>query len=134
MKKILFIVFLISATLFATAQTKPILVTTTSYSKVLDTVLSTATKSTTPFAIGQWKAGLTAQVEVTKISGTVGGSIGLYGSMGGTVFTLIGSAATATDATNSYSFNTTVAWKYFQVKYTGASGQSASFKTYLLPY
>jgi hypothetical protein len=116
------------------AQTKASLVTTTTYGNTLDTVVNTASKVTTPLIIGAWKLGVTAQVIVTKISGTVGGSIGLYGSMDGTNFNLIGSASTPSDASANYSFNTTAAWKYYQVKYTGTGTMSASMKTYIMPY
>ena len=118
----------------SSAQIAPKLLTTTSYGNTLDTVVSTASKVTTPFRVANWKTGVTAQVIVTKISGTVGGSIGLYGSMDGTNWSLVGSASTPSDASANYSFNSTVAWYYWQLKYTGASGQSASMKSYIYPY
>lgn len=134
MKKLIFLMAFAFIGYCANAQVKPTLVTTTSYTKTLDTVVNAGAKVTTAFPIGAWKAGVTVQVIVTKISGTVGGSLGLYGSMDGTNFTLIGSAATPSDASANYSFNTTVCWKYYRVGYTGTGTMSASFKTYVLPY
>lgn len=117
-----------------TYQVKPVALTTTSYGNALDTVTNTASKVTTPFRVSNWHLGVTAQVVVTKISGTVGGSIGLYGSMDGTNFTLIGSATTPSDASANYSFNTTAAWYYYQLKYTGTGTMSASIKPFIMAY
>jgi hypothetical protein len=89
---------------------------------------------TTAFRVSNWHTGVTAQVVVTKISGTVGGSLGLYGSMDGTNWSLIGSASTPSDASANYSFNTTAAWYYYRISYTGTGTMSASFKAFLLPY
>lgn len=137
MKKIivfLFAVLLISVS--ATAQQAPRLLTTTSYGNTLDTVLSTATKVTTAAAgvVSNFRIGVTAHVIVTKISGTVGGTLAFQGSMDGVNFSTIGSAATPSDATANYSFNTTVGWRFYRISYTGSTGQSASFKSYLYPY
>lgn len=137
MKKVLSILFLIALFYTGNAQSnsvKAIALTTTSYGNVIDTVLSTATKVTTPFRVSSWGNGVTAQVVITKISGTVGGSLGLYGSMNGTNWTLIGSASTPSDGSANYSFNTVAYWYYYQISYTGSSGQSASFKSYIAPY
>lgn len=135
MKKIIVLLLLAVGFAFTSnAQIAPKLVTTTSYGNTLDTVVSTATKVTTPFKVTKLNIGVTAQVIVTKISGTVGGLIALQGSMDGVNFTTIGSATTPSDASATYSFNTVVGWYYYRVSYTGASGQSASFKTYLFPY
>lgn len=137
MKKI--IAFLLVASLFAvqaTAQQAPRLLTTTAYGNTLDTVDNTESHVTTALAgiVSNFRTGVTAQVIVTKISGTVGGTLGLYGSMDGTNFSLIGSAATPSDATANYSFNSVVAWRYYRIGYTGTGTMSASFKSYLYPY
>lgn len=137
MKKIFFIVFLSAATLFAAAQSTqvaPRALTTTSYSNALDTVTNAATKVTTASKVANWRNGVTAHVVVTKISGTVGGSIALQGSMDGTNWSTIGSASTASDGTANYSFNTAVAWYYYRISYAGTGTMSASFKAFLLPY
>lgn len=115
MKKFLFLI-LLAAFSFASqaqvAQVRPTALTTTSYSNALDTVTNTATKVTTPFRVSSFKSGVTAQVVVTKISGTVGGTLALQGSMDGTNWSTIGNAATPSDGTANYSFNTAVAWYY----------------------
>jgi len=137
MKKIIFLLFAFAMfAISATAQQAPRLLTTTSYGNTLDTVVNTAAKVTTASkgVVSNFGKGVTAHVIVTKISGTVGGSIALQGSMDGVTFLTIGSAATATDATNSYSFNTTVGWRYYRINYTGTGTMSASFKSYLYPY
>lgn len=137
MKKILFLLCLCTTVMVMQAQTfavKPVALTTTSYGIALDTVTNAGSKVTTPFRVANWHLGVTAQVVVTKISGTVGGSIGLYGSIDGTNWSLIGSASTPTDATANYSFNTTVSWYYYQLKYTGTGTMSASIKAFIQPY
>lgn len=137
MKKIAFILALSVATLFASAQSSqvsPKAVTTTSYGNALDTVTNTATKVTTPFRVSTWRTGVTAQAVVTKISGTVGGTLALQGSLDGTNWSTIGSAATPTDGTANYSFNSTVAWYYYRISYAGTGTMSASFKAFILPY
>lgn len=129
--------FLICVTFAVQAQTRslmPALVTTTSYGNTLDTVTNTATKVTTGYSVSSWTRGVTAQVVVKKISGTVGGSIALYGSLDNTEWTIIGSATTASDASANYSFNTTVAWRYYRISWAGTGTMSASFKTTFLPY
>jgi len=137
MKKIivfLFAVLLISVS--ATAQQAPRLLTTTSYGNSLDTVVNAGAKVTTPSlgVVSNFGKGVTAHVIVTKISGTVGGTLALQGSLDGTNWSTIGSASTPTDATANYSFNTTVGWRYYRISYTGTGTMSASFKSYLYPY
>ncbi len=134
MKKLFIIAAMCVFTSAVSAQIAPIAVKTTSYNNHLDTVTNTASKVTTAFKIVPFKTGVTAQVVVTKISGTVGGSITLQGSMDGTNWTTIGSAATPTDASATYSFNTTVGWYYVRTNYTGTGTMSASVKTYIYPY
>jgi hypothetical protein len=132
MKKLLFIAFLFAG-LSAFAQ-KPKLMTTTSYLNTLDTVTNAGSKSTSTLTASGWYYGasVSAHVIVTKISGTVGGSIGLYGSMDGTNWTLCETATTATDATANYYINTTKRYYYYKIQWTGTGTMSASFKTYLL--
>src|SRR5206468_3799730 len=116
------------------SQINPAALVTTSYSNALDTVVNTATKVTTAYRVSNFHTGVTAQVVVTKISGTVGGTLGLYGSMDGINWSLIGSASTPSDGSANYSFNTTSAWFYYRVSYAGTGTMSASFKAFLLPY
>lgn len=136
MKKLFSFLLVISIACAASAQTqiKAVALTTTSYGNALDTVVNTATKVTTTYKLGGWRNGVTAQAVVTKISGTVGGSIALQGSMDGTNWSTIGSASTPTDATANYSFNTTTAWYYYRISYAGTGTMSASVKCFLMPY
>lgn len=114
----------------------PKTLTTTSYGNALDTVVNTAAKVTTTAdgLIKNWKNGVTALVVVKKISGTVGGSIVLQGSMDGTEWVTIGSATTPTDASANYAFNTTVRYYYYRISYTGTGTMSASVKSFLFSY
>jgi len=114
----------------------PKAMTTTAFGNVIDTVDNTEQHVTTPAdgLIKNWKAGATAMVVVKKISGTVGGTLVLQGSMDGTEWVTIGSAATVTDASNNYSFNTTVRYYYFRISWTGTGTMSASFRPYLFTY
>lgn len=139
MKKLIFLLSLFAVCFTVQAQqssfpVKTVLLTTTSYGNRLDTVNNTASKVTTPVAVSGWHVGISAQVVVTKISGTVGGSIGLYGSVDGTNWSLVGSAQTPTDTTANYSFNTVIGWPYYQLKYTGTGTMSASIKSSLSVY
>ena len=134
MKTILSVLILISFAFCANAQNSPVLLTTTSYSNTLDTVTNAGSKSTTAKKVGSWYYGasVSAHVIVTKISGTVGGSIGLYGSMDGTNWTICETATTATDATANYYITTTKRYGYYKVMWTGTGTMAASFKSYLL--
>lgn len=142
MKK-LFIISALFAALLATAPSSadaqmyaPKLLTTTSYGNTLDTVVNTAQKVTTPAdgLIRNWKTGLVAMVVVTKISGTVAGSLALQGSLNGTDWVTVGSAASPSDATANYRFATTEKWLYYRISYTGSGTMSASFKSYIFTY
>jgi hypothetical protein len=137
MKKIIGVIAIVCC-LVVTAQAQELLkvksLTTTTYGNTLDTVTNTGTKSTVSYSSPVFKTGITVQCVVTKISGTVGGTLGLYGSMNGTNYTLIGSATTPSDASANYSFNTTVGWKYYRVTYTGTGTMSASIQSYLMAY
>ena len=135
MKKLLFLFAILAATFTVKAQTNVAkLATTTSYNISLDTVNNAGAKSTNAQTLQNWYYGASVQahVIVTKISGTVGGSIGLYGSMDGTNWTLCGSATTPTDATANYYLTTTVRYAKYKIMYTGTGTMSASFKTYFL--
>lgn len=114
----------------------PKTMTTTAYGNTLDTVDNTEQHVTTPSdgLIKHWKTGVTATVVVKKISGTVGGTLVLQGSMDGTEWVTIGSAATVSDGSANYSFNTTVRHYYYRISWTGTGTMSASFKSYLFTY
>lgn len=114
----------------------PALMTTTSFGLTLDTVDNTETKVTTTAEgrITNWRTGITFEVVVLKISGTVGGSLTLQGSMNGTDWVTIGSATTPSDGSANYGFNTTQKWYYFRVSWAGTGTMSASFKVYKYSY
>jgi len=145
MKKFLNLILVAAAVFIAPAialaqpgTTNPIpkLATTTAFGATIDTVDNTEQHVTTPAngLTNNWNAGFTAQVNVLKISGTVGGTLALQGSMNGTDWVTIGNAATPTDASANYSFNTTAKWYYYRISYTGTGTMSASMKTYFLWY
>lgn len=139
MKKLLILIAFSAVVGTVTAQNygligPPTTVTTTSYNNLLDTVVNTGVKTTTPFKIKDWKNGSIWQCVVTKISGTVGGTLQLEGSLDGTNWTLVGSATTPTDGSVNYSFNTTVHWYYQRIKYTGTGTMSASIKCLMYLY
>jgi len=82
----------------------------------------------------------TIQVNVTKISGTVGGTISLQGSLDGTNWKALNTAETqtalatitATDATNSYHWRLTGSpFLYYRVSWTGTGTMAASFSALL---
>lgn len=114
----------------------PKLLTTTAFGSTLDTVDNTEQHVTTPAEglIKNWKNGVTVNVITKKISGTVAGTLILQGSMEGTEWTDIGSAASISDASKNYSFNSTVRWYYYRVSWTGSGTMSASMKTYIFTY
>lgn len=114
----------------------PKTLTTTAFGNALDTVDNTEQHVTTPAdgLIKNWGTGVTAEVVTKKISGIVGGTLVFQGSMDGTEWVTIGSAASVSDASTNYSFNTTVRWYYYRVSWTGAGTMSASMKCYLFTY
>jgi len=105
MKKLLFALLLFAGV--ATAQTSKVIdLKSTTTTKVLDTVTNAGTRIQRGQAnTGGANINVTLQVVITKISGTVGGTVTCQGSLDGTNFVTIGSAATATDvASQTFSF------------------------------
>lgn len=94
-----------------------------------DTVINTATVSKV-FRATAGYTGVAIQVVGTKISGTVGGTIGIYGSMDGVNYDLIGSAYTATDvASNIKSFYIQAPLPpYIRVSWIGTGTMSAQLR------
>lgn len=107
---------------------------------VRDTVTNTATAYlTSPRVVA--KGIVTIQVNVTKISGTVGGTISLQGSLDGTNFKALNTVETqtalatitATDATNVYHWRLSANhFPYYRVSWTGTGTMSASFTSKIL--
>lgn len=139
MKKILFALCLMLAIGTMNAQTSGLVnLKSTTTTKTKDTVTNAGTRIQRLLIKGRNE--LTAQVTITKISGTVGGSVGLYGSVDNVGYTLIGSAQTPTDvATQTLSFNVNPyagtapgTYQYYQINYTGTGTMAASFMTPVL--
>jgi hypothetical protein len=103
----------------------------------LDTVVNAATVTLTSKVLSQKPyANVLVWVNVTKISGTVGGTLTLQGSIDGTNFKALNTVdtqtalatITATDATNTYHWRLgSSAFTYYRVSWTGAGTMSASF-------
>jgi len=106
-----------------------------------DTVTNTGTAYLTSALVSPAPAVTsTIWVAVTKISGTVGGTITLQGSLDGTNFkaayalnTATALAAfTATDASNTYHWVISGSpYRYYRVSWTGTGTMSASFTSQL---
>lgn len=133
MKSILIALCFLGMSLAAVAQS-PAHLRTSSFNNFLDTVANTASKTTVAWRAASWKTGIVFEVIALKISGTVAGTIGIYGSLDGTNWVLIGSTTSASDASANYRFATTERWYYYQVKWVGSGTMSASFQAYTLPY
>lgn len=109
---------------------------------VRDTVTSTATGFLTSKRVtGQGR--VTIQALVTKVSGTVGGTLTLQGSLDGTNFDAIPTeetrtsiaTQTAADATGSYTWRLKDSpYVYFRVSYVGGSGAVAYLNARILKH
>lgn len=142
MKKIVLIMFAVATLLVAPhietkAQSRSFLST---YSFTSDTVTNTATAYLTIRGDQKNTSYTTIQVVVTKISGTVGGTISLQGSVDGTSYKALNTAETqtalatitATDASNVYHWRLTGnPFQYYRVSWTGTGTMSASFTAQL---
>lgn len=136
MKKIIFLLIGFVASLTVSAQVadfyQPLGTNLT-----VDTVTNTGTSYVTTRALkADFTAHTTVQVNVTKISGTVGGTISLQGSLDGVNFKALNTldtqtalaTITATDATNSYHWRVTGgSFLYYRVSWTGTGTMAASF-------
>lgn len=107
------------------------------YSFTSDTVANTGTAYLSTVAVSPAPAVTTTfWVAVTKISGTVGGTITLQGSLDGTNWKAVNTpntatalaTITATDASNTYHWIISGSpFKYYRVSWTGTGTMSASF-------
>lgn len=108
-----------------------------------DTVTNTGVAYlSTPSAITPASSSTTVvQVVVTKINGTVGGTISLQGSLDGTNYKALNTAETqtalatitATDASNVYHWRLNgCPFLYYRVSWTGTGTMSASFTAQFL--
>lgn len=136
MKKFFLIALLFVSTLVSMAQSREYDLKSV-FALTRDTVVNTATITLTsariPSAAG---ASVTVYISVTKISGTVGGTLTLMGSHDGTNFKALNTAETqtalatitATDATNTYHWRlNSNPFPYLRVSWTGTGTMSASF-------
>lgn len=142
MKKLIFllaaIVFLIGATAFnSNAQVS----LKSPYSLTSDTVTNTGTAYLSTSYLQPSGAPTLIWVAVTKISGTVGGTISLQGSIDGTNWKALNTpdsqtalaTITATDATNTYHWRLAHShFTYYRVTWTGTGTMSASFTAKIL--
>jgi hypothetical protein len=131
MKNLVFISLLFIANL-TFAQTNP----ATNFSPTLDTLTNAGTAPLTKMLAAPYST-VTVQVKVTKISGTVGGTATLTGSIDGVTYYAISGASsltltdTATQGTiwivtgNPYS--------YYKVLGTGTGTMAASISAKILP-
>lgn len=107
------------------------------YNLTSDTVTNTATVFITSPVISPAPAtSTTIWIAVTKISGTVGGTITLQGSLDGTNWKAMNTVdtqtalatITATDASNTYHYRLDGSpFPYYRVSWTGTGTMSASF-------
>ncbi len=110
------------------------------FSAVKDTTDNTATSYVT-IGVTQWYNTVSIQSVVTKISGTVAGTVTLQGSVDGTNFSTVDanyanvvSYVPTNIATNTKVFVVTGSpYRYYRLSYTGAGTMSASHRGYLLP-
>jgi hypothetical protein len=111
------------------------------YNLTSDTVTNTATQyMQSPLVSAAPATTTTIWIAVTKISGTVGGTITLQGSLDGTNFKALNTVGTqtalatitATDATNTYHYILTGSpFTYYRVSWTGTGTMAASFRAYI---
>lgn len=107
----------------------------------LDTAINTGTAVLTSRALADIAAqNVTVQVNVTKISGIVGGTITLLGSLDGVNFSALRTVETqtalatitATDATASYQWRLSGNhFRFYRVSYAGTGTMSASISALL---
>jgi len=91
--------------------------------------------------VEKWYERVTIQSVVTKISGTVAGTVTLQGSIDGTNYVTVNSSyadvtsySPANVATSSKLFVVTGSpYRYYRLSYTGAGTMSASHRGYVLP-
>lgn len=138
-------VFLLFAMLFsapAKAQQSVLSDLKSVYNLTRDTVSNTGTIYLTSGRVAG-PGDVTIQVNATKISGTVGGTISLQGSLDGTNFKALNTVetqtalatVTATDASNVYHWRLSGSpFLYYRVSWTGTGTMAASFTAKILKH
>ncbi len=131
-----------SASLFSSGLSNKHIVTAMTSDVLIssDTTTNTGTSYLT-VGVSGWYNTVTIQSVVTKISGTVAGTVTLQGSVDGTNYVTVNSSyADVTSysptnvATSSNLFVVTGSpYRYYRLSYTGAGTMAASHKGYILP-
>ena len=97
-----------------------------------DTVTNTATKMLAGRP-GAYVTSVTIQVDLTKISGTLGGTLTPIVSNDGVSYYSVASRVTrdtaynVPDASGGYAYNLPLGWRYYGVKWAGTGTMSGSF-------
>lgn len=132
MKKLIVIAILSICTVLVQGQTSATIMPG-SNGLAIDTVSNTGTETWTLKVPGYQKT-IAVQVTATKISGTVGGSVTLQGSLDGVTYDAAASAYTATDVASQTKIFVldNSKYLYYRVSWTGTGTMSASARCYLL--
>lgn len=127
---------------FSYAQTSVLADLKSPYTVTSDTVTNTGTAYLTSGRIAG-PGMVTIQVNVTKISGTVGGTISLLGSLDGTNFKALNTqetqtalaTITAADASGAYHWRLSASpFLYYRVSWTGTGTMAASFTSKIMKH
>ena len=139
MRKFLFIVAALLISFVAPAQLREL---KSVFNLTSDTVVNTATVTLTSIKMAPTTStNTTVWVAVTKISGTVGGTMTLQGSLDGVNFKAVNTpdtqtaiaTVTATDATNTYHWRLSgCPYQYYRVSWAGTGTMAASFSAKVL--
>ena len=108
-----------------------------------DTISNTGTKACSLKVVHTYKQ-VTIQALITKISGTVAGTVTLQGSIDGTNFVTLDTAALQTDGPSTFTATNVATqnklwivnnapYLWFKLSYTGSGTMAATLKGYLLP-
>lgn len=108
-----------------------------------DTVVNTATKACSLKVAHSYKQ-VTIYALITKISGTVAGTLTLQGTVDGTNWITVDTAALCTEGASTFTATNVASqsktwivnnapYLWFKLSYTGSGTMSASLKGYMLP-
>jgi hypothetical protein len=108
-----------------------------------DTVTNTETEACSLKVVNSYKA-VTVHTVITKLSGTVAGTVTLQGTIDGTTWVTVDTAALITEGASTYTATdvttNTKTWiidgapyLWFKLSYTGSGTMAAIFNGYLLP-
>lgn len=139
MKLIFGILFMAVALVSNAQQANPIAMTNPN-GFAIDTITNATPEGPYVKVLGAQRTHVTINFQVTKISGTVAGTMALQGSNNptydATTFATIknfgiDSLVTATNATNTYNFADVIGgFSYYRILWTGSGTMSASYKAY----